>query len=647
MSNQMGAHQKIQKFGRTMSGMVMPNIGAFIAWGLITALFIPTGWIPNEKLAELVGPMITYLLPLLIGFSGGHMFGGPRGGVLGAVSTMGVVIGADVPMLLGAMVMGPLGGFLMKKTDDFTHGKVPSGFEMLVSNFSAGILGTLLALLGYLGIGPMVLAINSGLESGVRAIVEAGLLPLVSLFVEPGKILFMNNALNHGVLAPLGIQESAEFGKSIFFLIETNPGPGLGILVAYALFGKGMAKQSSPGAIIIHFLGGIHEIYFPYVLMNPLMVLAVIAGGASGVFTFVLTGAGLVATPSPGSIFALLAMTPKGHLTGVLLGVLISSLVSCAVAVLILRFTSNDKQKDFESAKETVNGMKFKKTEKNSENITGKNVGTQPVNDSHKAASNLGLEDIETTEIRKIAFACDAGMGSSAMGASAFSKKLKKNGCDIEVVYYPVDEIPQGVDIVVTNISLTSRARARRPQAIHISIKDFFNDPALENLLQALIAKEGKSDKRDDAATESVNKVLEEASVIVGLASESKEEAIRRAGEKLTQMGYVESAYIEGMLEREKLTTTYIGSNVAIPHGTNDTKAHVKHTGLVILQYPDGVDFGDDNTAYLVIGIAALGDEHMTILSNIAESIGNVEVLEKLKSTDDPSVIYEQFSSIG
>ncbi|WP_430885378.1 PTS mannitol transporter subunit IICBA [Fusibacter sp. JL216-2] len=645
MSNQMGAHQKIQKFGRTMSGMVMPNIGAFIAWGFITALFIPTGWIPNEKLAELVGPMITYLLPLLIGFSGGNMFGGARGGVIGAVSTMGVVIGADVPMLLGAMIMGPLGGFLMKKTDDFTHGKVPSGFEMLVSNFSAGILGTLLALLGYLGIGPMVLIINAGLESGVRTIVEAGLLPLVSLFVEPGKILFMNNALNHGVLAPLGIQESAELGKSIFFLIETNPGPGLGILVAYALFGKGMAKQSSPGAIIILFLGGIHEIYFPYVLMNPLMVLAVIAGGASGVFTFVLTGAGLVATPSPGSIFALLAMTPKGHLTGVLMGVLVSTIVSCAVAALVLRLTSAGKQNDFESAQEAVKDIKGKKESTSNGRISKKDESV--VNEDRPVAKEMQLKDLDPENIRKIAFACDAGMGSSAMGASAFSKKLMKSGYDIEVVYYPVDEIPHGIDLVVTNISLTNRARTRLPQAVHISIKDFFNDPALEDLFNFIVNGQSGSLESEDKSSAKANKVLESEAVIVGLKSETKEEAIQRAGQKLAQMGYVNSAYVEGMLEREKLTTTYIGSNVAIPHGTNETKAHVKQTGLVILQYPEGVDFGDGNTAYLVIGIAALGDEHMTILSNIAESIGNVEVLEKLKTTDDPSVIYEQFSSIG
>jgi PTS system mannitol-specific IIC component len=184
---QSNTQEKIQKFGRVLSAMVMPNIGAFIAWGLITALFIPTGWTPNESLSALVGPMIIYLLPLLIGYTGGKNVGGTRGGVVGAVATMGVIVGADVPMFIGAMVMGPLGGYVIKKLDDSLEGKIPAGFEMLVNNFSAGIVGALVALLAYLGIGPVVLGLNSVLKAGVEAIVNAGLLPLVSLFVEPGK----------------------------------------------------------------------------------------------------------------------------------------------------------------------------------------------------------------------------------------------------------------------------------------------------------------------------------------------------------------------------------------------------------------------------------------------------------------------------
>ena len=306
------AKLKVQRFGRFLSNMVMPNIGAFIAWGLITALFIPTGWLPNESLGKLVGPMITYLLPLLIGYTGGKLAGGDRGAVVGAITTMGVIVGTDIPMFLGAMIVGPLGGWSIKKFDQAVEGKIKSGFEMLVNNFSAGIIGMLLALLAFVVIGPAVKGLSGALAAGVDFLVKHDLLPLTSIFVEPAKILFLNNAINHGIFSPLGIAQSQEVGRSIFFLIEANPGPGLGVLLAYMLLGKGSAKQTAGGAAIIHFFGGIHEIYFPYVLMNPRLLLAVIAGGMTGVFTLVFMHGGLISPASPGSIFAVLAMTPKG-----------------------------------------------------------------------------------------------------------------------------------------------------------------------------------------------------------------------------------------------------------------------------------------------------------------------------------------------
>lgn len=216
---------KVQSFGRFLSNMVMPNIGAFIAWGIITALFIPTGWLPNETLAKLVGPMITYLLPLLIGYTGGRLVGGDRGGVVGAITTMGVIVGADMPMFLGAMIAGPLGGWAIKKFDVWVDGKIKSGFEMLVNNFSAGIIGMILAILAFLGIGPAVEVLSKLLAAGVNFMVAHDMLPLASIFVEPAKILFLNNAINHGIFSPLGIQQSHDLGKSIFFLIEANPGP--------------------------------------------------------------------------------------------------------------------------------------------------------------------------------------------------------------------------------------------------------------------------------------------------------------------------------------------------------------------------------------------------------------------------------------
>jgi PTS system mannitol-specific IIC component len=320
-----------------MAGMVMPNIGAFIAWGLITAFFIPTGWTPSERLAELVGPMIIYLLPVLIGYTGGKLVYGVRGGVVGAAATMGVIVGADIPMFIGAMAIGPLGGYLMKLFDDVVEGKIPSGFEMLVNNFSAGILGGLLAILGYLVIGPIAQAISSVLGAGVQFLIDTRLLPVADIIIEPAKVLFLNNTINHGILAPLGVAAAAETGRAVHFLLETNPGPGLGLLLAYWLAGKGTAKQSAPGAIIIHFLGGIHEIYFPYVLAHPVMIVAMWAGGILADLWFVITGAGLVATPSPGSIFAYLAVTPRGQHIPVLGGVLIGAVAAFLVGSVLLR----------------------------------------------------------------------------------------------------------------------------------------------------------------------------------------------------------------------------------------------------------------------------------------------------------------------
>lgn len=462
MENQTGFRVKVQRFGSYLSGMIMPNIGAFIAWGIITALFIPTGWLPNETFAKLVGPMITYLLPLLIGYTGGKMIYDVRGGVVGATATMGVIVGSDIPMFLGAMIMGPLGGYAIKQFDKLFHGKVKQGFEMLVNNFSAGIIGGLLTLVAFKGIGPIVLGLNKTLAAGVETIVNAKLLPLANIFIEPAKVLFLNNAINHGILSPLGVEQAAKTGKSILFLLETNPGPGLGILLAYWLFGKGMAKQSAPGAVIIHFLGGIHEIYFPYILMRPVLILAAIAGGVSGVFTFTLFNAGLVAVPSPGSIFALLAMTPRGHYLGVLAGVVVAAAVSFLVASFFLK-TSKQEEGDLEQATEQMQQLKGKKS---------------------SVAS--ALNTAAPKQVKKIVFACDAGMGSSAMGASIMRNKVQKAGLDIEVTNTAINQLPADADVVITHQNLTDRAKEKLPNAYHVSVENFLNSPKYDELIDML-----------------------------------------------------------------------------------------------------------------------------------------------------------------
>lgn len=467
--------EKIQVFGRFLSGMIMPNIGAFIAWGLITALFIPTGWVPNEKLGALVGPMVTYLIPLLIAFTGGKMVAGHRGGVIGAIATMGVIVGADVPMFLGAMIMGPLSGWIIKKFDKLIEGKVKAGFEMLVNNFSLGIIGTILALIGLAGISPIVQALNSVMEAGVDFFVNNGILPLASIFIEPAKVLFLNNAVNHGILSPMGMEQVREVGKSIFFLLEANPGPGLGILLAYCLVGKGDAKSSAPSAIIIHFLGGIHEIYFPYILMNPTLLLAAIAGGASGIFTLNLLGGGLIAPASPGSILAILPLIPVGSHVAVILGIIISTAVSFVVAVPLLKIFGKDE--NLEANKNKVKDMKLA-----SKGIASSTAPTKVTEESSEAAITTELGVVEN-----IVFACDAGMGSSAMGATVLRKKLTAAGLGhINVIHSSVSSIPENAQIVVTHAELRERASHSNPNAKLVLIHNFLSAPEYDELVEEL-----------------------------------------------------------------------------------------------------------------------------------------------------------------
>lgn len=353
-----GWRASLQRVGGNLAGMVIPNIGAFIAWGLITALFIPTGWIPNEDFAKMVGPMILNLLPILIAYSGGKLVHDHRGGVMGAVATMGVVVGTDIPMFLGAMIMGPLAAWVLKKIDAVLEPKTPAGFEMLINNFSLGISGTIMAILGFLGIGPAVKGISDVLGSGVQTLVDSGLLPLAQLIIEPAKVLFLNNAINFGVLAPLGVVEAEETGKSILFMLETNPGPGLGLLIAYWVAGPRILRGSAPGAIIIHFLGGIHEVYFPYVLMKPRLLLGVIAGGMSGVATNLVLDNGLVATPSPGSVFAYMAVTPPGDQFKVLLSIAVAAGVSFLVCSFLLKTQKHEEDADLDAATAQSKAMK-------------------------------------------------------------------------------------------------------------------------------------------------------------------------------------------------------------------------------------------------------------------------------------------------
>lgn len=626
---------KIQNFGRFLSNMVMPNIGAFIAWGFITALFIPTGWLPNETLASMVGPMITYLLPLLIGYTGGKLVGGDRGAVVGAITTMGVIVGTDIPMFMGAMMVGPLGGWAIKTFDKKIDGKVKSGFEMLVNNFSAGIIGMALAILAFFFIGPFVKILSGTLAAGVNFLVNAHLLPLTSIFVEPAKILFLNNAINHGIFSPLGIQQASEAGQSIFFLIEANPGPGLGILLAYIVFGKGTAKQTAGGASIIHFFGGIHEIYFPYILMNPRLILAAIAGGMTGVFVLTVFNAGIVSPASPGSIFAVLLMTPKASMVGVLSSIFSAAAVSFAVASVLMKAQRTSEEDGDEAAleKATSQMQDMKATSKGA------------------VANQQSKGDVDMASVKSIIVACDAGMGSSAMGAGMLRKKVQDAGLDIHVTNLAINSLPEDADIVITHKDLTDRARKHAPDAHHISLTNFLDSEMYNQLVVKLMAAQNQPAANDanmvkltvlaandDSFEDQQPSVfrIERENIHLGLKASNKDEAIRYAGNKLVEMGYAEPEYVDAMFEREKLVPTYLGESIAVPHGTVEAKDRVIKTGIVICQYPGGVQFGEDadDIAKLVIGIAAKNDEHIQVITTITNALDEPEAIDMLTSTD-------------
>ncbi len=461
---------RIQKLGTTLSNMVMPNIGAFIAWGVLTSLFIETGWLPNETFATIVGPMIKYLLPLLIGYTGGYNVYGQRGGVVGSILTMGVIAGSEVPMFIGAMLVGPFGAWVIKKFDQAFQEKIRPGFEMLVNNFSAGLIGFALMLISFKVVGPFVSSMTTAIGDGVQTIVDMKLLPLANIIIEPAKVLFLNNALNHGIFTPLGTEQVLKVGKSVLFLLEANPGPGLGILFAYALFGKGSAKSSSWGAMVIHFLGGIHEIYFPYVMMKPALFLAAIAGGVSGTFTFQLLNAGLVGASSPGSIIAITGLVPKegnyfANLLAVWGGVFAGAVASFLVASIILKADKSEGT-SLESAQAATKAAK-----------------AVAKGQAQVAVSN----DVTTDNVHQIIFACDAGMGSSAMGASLLRDKVKKAGLSIPVTNKAIANL-QDTDhtLIITQEELADRAAQRTPRAIHVAVDNFLTSPKYDEIIAQL-----------------------------------------------------------------------------------------------------------------------------------------------------------------
>ncbi len=676
------ARVAVQRFGTFLSNMVMPNIAAFIAWGLITAIFIKAGWInvlspqPEDGWVAalggwgafdgkgIVGPTITYLLPILIGYTGGKIVYGTRGGVVGAIATMGVITGTSVPMFMGAMIMGPLGGWSMKRLDALWEHKIRPGFEMLVNNFSAGIWAGLLAIFGFFFMSPIVTAISNAAGAAVGFLVNTGLLPLTSILIEPAKVLFLNNAINHGILTPLGTQQVAEVGKSVLFLLEANPGPGLGLLLAYMFFGKGAAKASAPGAAIIHFFGGIHEIYFPYVLMKPILILAMIAGGMTGVFINVLFGVGLRAPAAPGSVFAVYIQTATDSYLGVTLAIVGSAAVTMVVASLLLGFgkKKDGEDDDLAAATAEMEALKGKKS-----SVSGLLTG---------AAAAAG-------PIHSIVFACDAGMGSSAMGASVLRKKIQAAGFDdVTVVNKAIANLGDDFDVVVSHQDLIDRAKQRTPSAVHVSVDNFMASPKYDDVVELVreshevagaavpaavaaaparaVAAEPSAPVPPAAAApvpqrlaeapageeEAGEGVLKLSSIVLSGTATDQRSAIDEAGALLVSAGAVEDGYVTSMHDRERSVSTYMGNYLAIPHGTNEAKGMIRTSAISVVRYPSGIDW-NGNPVKFVIGIAGANDEHLELLSKIAEVFLDADAVKALESAGTAEEIADTFKKVN
>ncbi len=452
---------KIQKFGSFLSSMVMPNIGIFIAWGLLAALFIPTGWLPNENLATLIDPTIKYAIPLLIGYTGGFNVYSKRGGVAGVIGTLGIVIGSDITMIIGGMVMGPLSAWLIKKFDMSLEGRVKPGLEMLIDNFSIGIFGAIIMILGFIIIEPIFSAILGVITIGVETVIDHNLLPFTSVFVVPAQVLFLNNAVNHGIMGPIGIEQVAEQGRSILFLVEGNGGNWFGLVMAFAIFGKGVAKKSAPGVAIIQGLGGIGEVAFPYALIKPWTILGPICGSFAALLWLQLFDGGTVGPVSPGSIISLIAMSPRGYLLINVGAYALAAIVSFAIVAL---FLIKDKSEQDDDKANSILG----------DTITNN--------------SNIKMP---ASTIDKIIFACDAGMGSSVMGVSLLKKKLSAHNIDISVEHCAVDNIPSDTQIIITSKVLEPRVHdllktKYDKQVTVIAIDNLLNSDEYEQIAQTL-----------------------------------------------------------------------------------------------------------------------------------------------------------------
>ena len=672
----------IQKFGTFLSGMIMPNIPALIAWGILTMFFIPAGFTPNESIATIVGPMIHYLLPIIIAVTGGTMVYGARGAVVAGIGTIGAIAGSDyliaqenirllevwlaqgnaedafkelgqVHMFIGAMIMAPVSAYSMRWLDKLWENKIKAGLEMLVNMFSAGIWGFFLLIIGFYPVAWLVNGLMNVLSSAVNWLVANNLLPLTSIIIEPAKVFFLNNAINHGVLTPLGTQEASDTGKSILFLLEANPGPGLGLLLAFAVFGIGAAKASAPGAAFIQFVGGIHEVYFPYALMKPALLIALIGGGMTGVTTNMLLGGALRAPAAPGSILAVIAQTAPGAYIAVILSVILAATVTFLIAGVILRAS---RKRDLAAA--AAGEDKFASAISQTEANKGKS--------SDALSGLLGAGGAEPSgPVKSIVFACDAGMGSSAMGASVLRKKIQSAGFkDVTVVNKAISNLTDTFDVVVSHQDLMDRAAPATPSAVHVAVDNFMASPRYDEVVEMVRRANGGGAAEAStpapapapaaapqpaaaaSETDEADAVLKLSSIVLDGSATDRDGAITEAGNLLVASGNVDAGYVAAMHEREKSVSTYMGNLLAIPHGTNEAKSMITKSSISVVRYPNAIDW-NGNPVKFVIGIAGAGNDHLELLGKIAEVFLDESQIANLEQASSPAQVRDAFGKVN
>lgn len=600
----------VNKILDRMSKIIIQSIPFFILLGFLS-LF-------NERnyfLFQLKETLRNYIIPVIICYNSGKEFHEKYGGIVSVIIISSFLINGSLQSFIEPIIIGFSFGYFTKKYFQLTEKIKLPGFEMLINNLSLGLLSLVFSYFVYKGI-PYYKLFQDSIQLGLKDLVfNNRFIPFLSILIEPGKIFFMNNFINHGLLTPLGYSEVKEAGKSIFFLLETNPGPGLGILIYYYIVNK---KEKNINKIkevrtnfYIHFIGGIHEVYFPYVLKNIKLIFALIAGAFVGNFIFLNFNLGLVGLASPGSIILLMLLAPLESKLLVLFGVISSSIVTFGLAYIF------DNKKDGENIME----------EKQQEDLY-----------------------FSPKEKLRICVACDAGMGSSAMGATLFRKKLEKEKIkNIEVFNSSIDNVPENVNVIVVHSQLFERLKVDKEGKNIYIIEDFMDGAFYDNLVKKIKEKFEEKEAVEEISLSSENKelkILEKENIKVGLKRVEKNLALKEATDLLIERGYVEKEYFESMLEREKISSTYLDYGIAIPHCTKEGRKFIRNCGVAVLQYPYGIDYGNRKKVYLLIAIASLEDRHMEILNKLAEIFDDEKTAEELSTTSTIDSIYNCLLSL-